>query len=127
LALLLVSSFAGLALFGEKLTGVGILSGRVTGIALIALSIACWPGPPFAGMLVYSAAVALYLTYVGFVDGLTGIVLWPAAGLHLILVVLLVRASMILAETKISPWCGKLPSTSSRRLPSLGGPIDPDQ
>jgi len=71
LALLLVPSFVGLTLFGEELTGVGIMSGRVTGIALIALSIACWPGSPLAGMLIYSAAVALYLAYVGFADGLT--------------------------------------------------------
>ena len=84
LALLLVPSLIGLALFGEELTGVGILSGRVTGIALIALSIACWPGPPFAGMLIYSAAVASYFAYVGFVNGLTGLLLWPAVVLHLL-------------------------------------------
>lgn len=98
-ALLLVPSFVGWALFGEELSGVGILSARVTGIALIALSIACWPGPPVAGMLIYSAAVALYFAYVGFAGGLTGILLWPAVVLHLILVALLARASMKIAAT----------------------------
>ena len=102
LALLLVPSFVGLTLFGEELTGVGILSGRVTGIALIALSVGCWPGPPFAGMLIYSAAVALYLAYVGFVDGFSGILLWPAAVLHLLLAALLARASMKLVAPKIA-------------------------
>src|SRR5438874_8159 len=43
LALLLVPSFAGWLLFSEELTGAGMLAGRVTGIALIALSVACWP------------------------------------------------------------------------------------
>ena len=73
LALLLVPSLVGRLLFGEELTGVGILAGRVAGIALIALGVACWPGPPVAGMLIYGAAVALYLAYVGIAGGLTGI------------------------------------------------------
>jgi len=54
LALLLVPSFVGRLLFSEELTGVGILAGRVTGIALIALGVACWPGPPIAGTVIYS-------------------------------------------------------------------------
>jgi len=38
-------------LLGEQLTGVAIPVARVSGIALIALAIACWPGPPLVGML----------------------------------------------------------------------------
>ncbi len=91
LALLLVPSFVGGLLFGEELTGVGILAGRVTGIAVIALAIACWPGPAAAGMFFYSAAVALYFAYLGFAGGFTGIALWPAVGLHLVLAGLLGR------------------------------------
>ena len=72
-------------MFGEALTGVAIPVARVAGIALIALGVACWPGPPLVGMLTYSAAVTLYLAYVGFAGGLTGILLWPAVALHLIL------------------------------------------
>lgn len=59
------------------------------GIALIALSGACWPGPPLLGMLIYSAAVTLYLVWLGFAGGFTGILLWPAVGLHVILTGLL--------------------------------------
>ena len=92
LALLFVPSFVGQLLFGEDLTGIGILAGRVAGIALIALGVACWPGPPVAGMLIYSAAVTFYLAYLGFADGLVGILLWPAVALHLVLAVLLGRA-----------------------------------
>jgi hypothetical protein len=89
LALLIVPSLVGKWLLGAEFAGVAIPVARVTGIALIGLSIACWPGPPLVGMLIYSAAVALYLSYVGFADGLTGVFLWPAVVLHVILAALL--------------------------------------
>jgi hypothetical protein len=99
-ALLIVPSLAGQLLFGEVLTGVAIAVARVTGIALIALGVACWPGSPLVGMLTYSAAVTLYLAYVGFVGGLTGKLLWPAVVLHAILTALLSRASISDKGTK---------------------------
>ena len=99
-ALLIVPSLVGRLLLGEELTGVAIPVARVTGIALIALGVACWPGPPLVGMLTYSAAVTLYLAYVGFAGGLTGILLWPAVVLHVILTALLTRASISDKETK---------------------------
>ena len=91
MALLIVPSLVGQLLLGEDLTGIAIPVARVTGIALIGLGIACWPGPPLVGMLIYSAAVALYLAYLGFAGGLTGIFLWPAVALHAILSVFLGR------------------------------------
>jgi hypothetical protein len=90
LALLIVPSLVGQLLLGEQLTGVPIPVARVAGIALIALGIACWPGPPLVGMLTYSALVTLYLAYLGFA-GLSGILLWPAVVLHAILTALLSR------------------------------------
>src|SRR5512143_916789 len=92
LALLIVPSLVGLLLLGSELTGIAMTVARVTGIALIALGVACWPGPPLVGMLIYSAVVTLYLAYVGFAGGLTGILLWPAVVVHAILTILLVRA-----------------------------------
>ncbi len=92
LALLIVPSLVGRLLLGEELTGIAIPVAGVAGIALIALGVACWPGPPRVGMLTYSAAVTLYLAYVGFAGGLTGILLWPAVVLHVILTALLARA-----------------------------------
>ncbi len=62
------------------------------GIALIALGVACWSGTPRVGLLTYSGAVTLYLASVGFAGGLTGILLWPAVVLHVILTALLTRA-----------------------------------
>ena len=99
-ALLIVPSLVGRLLFGEALAGIAIPVARVTGIALIALAVACWPGPPRAGMLTYSAVITLYLAHVGFVGGLTGILLWPAVVLHAILTALLTRASTGDQETK---------------------------
>jgi hypothetical protein len=100
LALLIVPSLVGRLLLGEDLTGVAIPVARVTGIALIGLGVACWPGPPRVGMLTYSAAVTLYLASGGFAGGLTGILLWPAVALHAILTALLTRASLSDKETK---------------------------
>jgi hypothetical protein len=91
-ALLIVPALAGRLLLGEELTGVAIPVARVAGIALIALGIACWPGPPLVGMLTYSAAVTLYLAYLGFAGGFVGVLLWPAVLLHLVLSILLGRA-----------------------------------
>ena len=99
-ALLIVPSLVGRLLLGEELTGIAIPVARVAGIALIALGVACWPGPPRVGMLIYSVAVTLYLAYVGFAGGLTGILLWPAVILHVILTALLIRSSTSDKETK---------------------------
>ena len=99
LALLIVPSLVGRLLLGEELTGVAIPVARVLGIALIALGVACWPGTPLLGMLTYSAAVTLYLAYVGLAGGLTGILLWPAVVVHATLTGLLSWAALAPRET----------------------------
>ena len=100
LALLIVPSLVGQLLLGEELTGVAVPVARVAGMGLVGLGISSWPGPPLVGMLTYSTAVTLYLAYVGFADGLSGILLWPAVVLHVILTALLTRASTSDKETK---------------------------
>ena len=92
LALLVVPSMVGQLLLGQQLAGVAVPVARVTGIALIALGIACWPATPIVGMLVYSSIVMLYLGYVALAGEFAGVLLWPAVGLHAILSVLLGRA-----------------------------------
>jgi len=99
LALLIAPSLVGQLLLGTELTGVAVTVARVAGIALIALGIACWPGPARIGMLIYSGVVMLYLAYLGF-GGMNGILLWPAVVLHGILTALLARASIGGRETK---------------------------
>jgi len=88
-ALLIVPSLTGQLLFGAALTGLAITIARVTGIALIALGVACWPGTALVGMVTYGAAVAMYLAYLGLAGGSTGVLLWPVAFLHTILTALL--------------------------------------
>jgi hypothetical protein len=88
----MVPSLVGQWLLGAELTGIAVTVARVAGIALIALGVACWPGTPLVGMLTYSALVTLYLAYLGFAGGSSGILLWPAVVLHAILTVLLTRA-----------------------------------
>ena len=75
-------------LFDAEIVGAGVIMSRLAGIALIGLGVACWPGPPRVGMLIYSVAAALYLAYVGLAGGFTGILLWPAVILHVILTAL---------------------------------------
>jgi len=91
LALLLFPSGIGYLLFGVDLAGVGANAARVAGIALIALGMACWPGMQLIGMVTYSAAVALYLAWIGLTGGSVGILLWPVVVLHVILTALLMR------------------------------------
>lgn len=92
LALLVVPSFVGEVLLGEALMGAAIPVARVAGLALIALGVACWRNSGLLGMLVYSAAVTLYLAYLGLAEGFTGILLWPAVAIHAVLTILLWRS-----------------------------------
>ena len=92
LSLLIVPSLTAELLLGEGTIGVAIPVARVLGITLIALGVACWPGSPLAGMLIYSAAVTLYLAYLGVVGDFGGALLWPAVALHAGLTTLLGRA-----------------------------------
>jgi hypothetical protein len=99
LALLIAPSFVGQLLFGEAPSGVAIAIARVAGIALIALGLACWPGTPLVGMLAYSAAVTLYLTYLGIGGGFTGTLLWPAVVVHGVLTLLLAASQWVSRTT----------------------------
>lgn len=93
LALLVVPSLVGQLLLGTELNGVSIPVARVAGIALIALGVACWPGPPLVGMLTYSALATLYLLYFGIRGEWVGPLLWLAVVLHAVLTTLLACAA----------------------------------
>jgi hypothetical protein len=94
LALIIVPSLVGWLLFGAEFTGVAIPAARVTGIALLALGVGCWPrSTAFCGMLTYSALVTLYLLYFAIRGEWVGPLLWPVVALHGILTVLLARTS----------------------------------
>jgi hypothetical protein len=82
-------------LFDAEITGAGEVVGRFTGIALIGLGVACWPGDatrqPLRGMLIYGTLAALYLATIGVRGETVGPLLWPAVVAHAILVILLLR------------------------------------
>jgi len=93
MALLIVPSLVGRLLFGAEFTGVANPAARVTGIALLALGVGCWPdGNALCGMLTCGALATLYLAYLGVIGEWVGPLLWPTVVLHGILTVLLARA-----------------------------------
>jgi hypothetical protein len=92
LALVIAPSLVASLLLGDELSGVALPVARVAGIALISLGVACWPGKALAGMLLYSAAVTVYLAFLGFTGSATGVLLWPAVVLHVVLTVSLAGA-----------------------------------
>jgi hypothetical protein len=90
LALIVVPSLVGRLLFGADLVGVANPVGRVAGIALLALGVACLPScTPLYGMLTYSLLVTAYLFYLAIRAEWAGPLLWPVVVLHIILTLLL--------------------------------------
>jgi hypothetical protein len=82
-------TLVGRLLFGGELGAVGTSMARVTGIALLALGVACWRGSALAGILTYSGLVALYLFWLGVSGTTTGVLLWPGVAVHVVLTTLL--------------------------------------
>ena len=100
LALIVVPSLVGRLLLDAELTGVSIPLARVTGIALVALGIACWPGwTGLCGMLAYSSLATVYLGHLAIGGQWVGPLLWPAVVLHAVLTVLLACAWLAARKT----------------------------
>jgi hypothetical protein len=96
MVVILVPALVVKLLLGFDISGDSTLLARCFGIALVALSFACWPGrqiggnfAPFLGMLIYNASIALYLGWLGAFAHLDGLLLWPAVVVHAIVAVLL--------------------------------------
>ena len=100
LALVIAPRLAGRALLGAEMGEAASAVARVAGIALIALGVACWPGPALLGMAAYGASVTLYLAARGLFGGMVGPILWAAVALHGFLTALLIRE---LAQTSWPP------------------------
>ena len=98
LVLMIDPAIVAALLLGAEISGVGTLLGRCFGIALLALGLACWPSrqraesgsPAVRAMLTYNALIALYLTYLGTVGHIGGLLLWPGVVLHAVVALLLV-------------------------------------
>jgi hypothetical protein len=89
-ALIVVPSLVARLLLGAELSGVAVVVGRVAGVALLSLGIACWPGhdaagkrsPALWGMLIYNSLATLIFFYLINGGQFVGPLLWPAALLH---------------------------------------------
>ena len=96
LGLLITPSLLVPLLLGAEITGTGIVMSRFCGIGLVALGAACWPrtmpGGALCGMLTYNALAALFLIYLGLRGEWNGLLLWPAAILHVVLACLFAAA-----------------------------------
>jgi len=87
-ALIAAPDLVARVLLGTGLSDSGIAVGRLTGIALLSLGLACWPGghdaskPATRALFTYNLLAALYLAYLRLGGGFNGILLWPAVALH---------------------------------------------
>lgn len=107
MALIVVPSLVSRLLLGTELSGAAVAVGRVAGISLLSLGLACWPGKETTlaaqyGMATYGLLVTLYLVHLGVRCEWVGPLLWPAVALHALLTLLLARAwfSARIAATK---------------------------
>ena len=98
-ALMVAPALVGRLLLGTDLAGISVVVARVAGIVLLALGVGCWPGPAALGMLTYNALVAAYFVHLALGHEWTGPLLWPVAGLHTVLAVLLGRAWLMSPKT----------------------------
>ena len=95
LALIAAPVLVGQLLLGAELPSKGIVVARCFGIALLALTVAVWPGGDNGGrsgaraMFLYNALIALYLMWLGVHWHMGGMLLWPAVALHAVVAVLL--------------------------------------
>jgi hypothetical protein len=92
LALIAVPAFVVRLLLGADLLGAGIPLGRVAGVALLALGVACWRAQPDAqspaarglvsAMVLYNVGAVAVLGTAGLQLPSVGIALWPVVILH---------------------------------------------
>jgi hypothetical protein len=102
LALLVVPAIVVKLLLGAEISGAAIPLGRVAGVALLALGVACWLARGdtqsraarglLKAMLTYNLGVAVVLAVAGIQSHPVGIALWPAVVLHAVMGVWNIRA-----------------------------------
>ncbi len=88
-------------LLGNGLGPIGIAVTRVLGIGLFSLGIAGWDSQeqaqgaalgPRTGLVVYNIAATAMFVYLGTTGAMNGLLLWPAAALHLVISLLMLGA-----------------------------------
>ena len=108
-ALIVAPTFIVHLLLGASLSSGGIAVGRLGGLGLLSLGLACWPSQDVVtsqattALFTYNLLAALYFAYLGVVGGFTGYLLWPAFALHGLLAVLLAGPAYLAARRE---WRG---------------------
>jgi len=100
-AAMLVPGLVARLIFGLDVSGAGVAFGRLLGVALLTLVIACWPDavapggtrPALRAIFTYNALAAAYLVWLGVAHRPMGLLLWPAGAEH-VLVAMLLAAGM---------------------------------
>jgi len=98
LALLVAPSLIVELLLGEGLASPqSLVLGRITGVALVSVSVACWLATRgdrsnaqtglVASLLIYNIGVPVLLIHAALVSRMHGIALWPATVSHLLLAI----------------------------------------
>lgn len=97
LALMVAPVIVGQLLFGSDLDGAGVIVARVAGIVLFSFALTCGvagrggqPKAGLIGMLAYNLMVGAYFVFVGLAGAQVGVLLWPAAVLHVVVAAILV-------------------------------------
>jgi hypothetical protein len=98
-ALIADPNFVSRVLLRVGLSSAGLAVGRVAGLGLLSLGLACWPSRAAAtaqttrALFTYNLLLTLYLGYLRIGSGFTGCLLWPAVVIHALLTLLLARAA----------------------------------
>ena len=96
-ALIADPGFVVRVLLGAALSDGGIAIGRLAGLGLLSLGLACWPSSKDAAerticaLFTYNLLAALYLGYLRVGGSFVSYLLWPACSLHALLALLLAR------------------------------------
>jgi hypothetical protein len=98
-ALIADRGFVVRVLLGAGLSEGGIAIGRLAGLALPSLGLACWPSSNDAAerticaLFKYNLLAAMYLGYLRVGGGFVSYLLWPACSLQALLALLLARSA----------------------------------
>ena len=89
LALLVAPLFVIGLLLGDGMGAIGIAVARVLGVGLVSVGVAAWESQgqairlaPRAGLCIYNIGIAVLLAILGTTGGMHAPFLWPVAGLH---------------------------------------------
>jgi len=96
IGLIIAPSLLARLLFGSNLNAAGEATGRISGFVMLCLAAGCWPHAgersrhqALVPLVALSWLAAAFLVVSGFIGANVGLLLWPAAALHLILAVVL--------------------------------------